>query len=476
MSSHSNVPRHRSHFETKGQSSLPSITCNYCKKSGHLISDCLKLKDKQQRDDVNQIALITTMSKPQSCTELDSVFDIAKRNFNNVVEVHAPYLLKGFVSLSSDVDTPTPVLIYFDTGADQSLILADTLPFSETSFSGTCVLCQGVGGGCFEVPLHNIFLESDVLTGFVTVGVKHSFTKKGVHLILGNDLVRGKVVVDPPVTGTSSFKPQLTCSENRTSHVHPSCAVTHSMASNAILNSQNKEFDDLSSTVIGDLFNHQVITTSIVNSSVKGTDFSATHTSLFDEGQRENSRSNCIQELHIEPESFEPLTFSTSCDNCSLTANDPKAVSDFCSNKTDNLNLNFDPCITFSDLNCFVNTPGKHNYETLYFDRILNDNVNSNMLINTCIENSNVNIVSSQSCVNSNYFNNDPETTIYSDNNFIQHDPGPRQHLKYGVATSPLDIQECGTPTQMSYLHGREDNSAHKIADELYNFHHPGIT
>ena len=57
----------------------------------------------------------------------------------------------GFVSLNSDSAQSTPIKILRDTGASQSLILADTLPFSEKSSSGTSVLIQGVECGFVNV-------------------------------------------------------------------------------------------------------------------------------------------------------------------------------------------------------------------------------------------------------------------------------------------------------------------------------------
>ena len=51
------------------------------------------------------------------------------------------------MSLNIDYAQPTPIKILRDTGASQSLILADTLPFSEKTSSGTSVLIQGVECG-----------------------------------------------------------------------------------------------------------------------------------------------------------------------------------------------------------------------------------------------------------------------------------------------------------------------------------------
>ena len=72
-----------------------------------------------------------------------------------VMEIYEPFLSDGSVSLNSDFAQSTPIKILRDTGASQSLILADTLPFSEKTSSGTSVLIQGVECGLINVPLHN---------------------------------------------------------------------------------------------------------------------------------------------------------------------------------------------------------------------------------------------------------------------------------------------------------------------------------
>ena len=77
--------------------------------------------------------------------------------------------------------------------------MADTLPFSEKTSSGTSVLIQS---GFINVPLQNIYLSSDLVTGHVAVGIRPSLPFKGVHLLLGDDLAGDKVVVDPLLTRT----------------------------------------------------------------------------------------------------------------------------------------------------------------------------------------------------------------------------------------------------------------------------------
>ena len=96
-------------------------------------------------------------------------------------------MLNGFVSLSGDNCPSTPIKILRDTGASQSLILADILPFSEKTSSGTSVLIQGVECGTVNIPLHHVDLSSDLVTGLVVIGITSSLPCKGVHLLLGND-------------------------------------------------------------------------------------------------------------------------------------------------------------------------------------------------------------------------------------------------------------------------------------------------
>ena len=92
------------------------------------------------------------------------------------------------MSLNSDFAQSAPSTILQDTGASQSLILADTLPFSEKTSSGTSVLIQRVECGFVTVPLHNIYLSSDSVNGPVAVGIRQTSPFRGVHLLLGNDL------------------------------------------------------------------------------------------------------------------------------------------------------------------------------------------------------------------------------------------------------------------------------------------------
>ena len=141
MPSQSNTPKPNSTSETKSQSPLSRPTCNYCKKPGHLVSECLKLKRKLESDEAKPTGLTTLRPRPQSSIKTNTTDIVTKPKFDSTMEIFC------FVSLSGDNCRPTPIKILRDTGASQSLILADILPFSEKTSSGTSVLIQGVEYG-----------------------------------------------------------------------------------------------------------------------------------------------------------------------------------------------------------------------------------------------------------------------------------------------------------------------------------------
>ncbi|KAK3084422.1 hypothetical protein FSP39_016366 [Pinctada imbricata] len=210
-----------------GVGSLP--TCNYCKKKGHVIGECLKLKKKKEL-------------KSQACASvrndrkaLDSIcsdtpeIQGSKSSSDDFVEDHyKPFLSQGFVSLS-DSSEALPVQILRDTGAAQTLLLEGSLPLSEHTFTGRSVLLQGVELGVIDVPLHEIYLKSDLITGPVIVGVRPTLPVQGVSLLLGNDLAGGKVVADPIVCEKITSD---VVSDDEDDDLYPACAVTRAMARN----------------------------------------------------------------------------------------------------------------------------------------------------------------------------------------------------------------------------------------------------
>ena len=232
VNSYQNAPKPKPPGENKGHSPLSQPICNYCKQTGHIVSDCPVLKRKREKQEgLKPTGLTSLKLTPQSCVK-DRIHVQAKvPETGSVMEMYEPFLSDGFVSLNSDFAQSTPITILRDTGASQSLILADTLPFSEKTSSGTSVLIQGVECGFVKVPLHNIYL----VNGPVAVGIRQTLHFKGVHLLLGNDLAGDKVVVNPLITDTPCIDQSPDPIEQELPDLYPSCAVTRAMAKKAML-------------------------------------------------------------------------------------------------------------------------------------------------------------------------------------------------------------------------------------------------
>ncbi|VDI40041.1 Hypothetical predicted protein [Mytilus galloprovincialis] len=146
-----------------------SLICAYCKKNGHLMADCFRLQKKNERDNKPKSSACTT---PYITSTLECPASQAfKSSFCDYMEEYKPFM------------------------SDEGV-----LPLSEKTSVGASVLLQGVELGCIDVPLHRIYLKSDLITGPVIVGVRPNLPVEGVTLLLGNDLARNKVVAEPIVT------------------------------------------------------------------------------------------------------------------------------------------------------------------------------------------------------------------------------------------------------------------------------------
>ncbi|XP_067263779.1 uncharacterized protein [Chanodichthys erythropterus] len=175
---------------TRSKSSSPqnkeTRECFYCHKVGHVISDCLMLKRKNQQGQVKPVNFVKAGSETVlEKDEIDAGFK--------------PFLMKGLISVNGKPEEQKEVQILRDTGAIQSFVISDVLPLSEQTSCGSSVLVQGIEMGVIKVPLHQIHLQSDLVSGFVRVGIRSSFPVKGVAFILGNDLAGGKVSPVPEV-------------------------------------------------------------------------------------------------------------------------------------------------------------------------------------------------------------------------------------------------------------------------------------
>lgn len=139
-----------------------------------------------------------------------------------------PFISAGSVSLTDNSETQVPIRILRDTGASQSIILSDVLPWSDSSACGYNVLLQGIEIGYVPVPLHYMYLQSELVSGRFKVAVQPSLPVKGITLVMGNDIAGGLVSPVLEVLDAPEKLAQLNSVE--LSSVYPACAVTRAQS------------------------------------------------------------------------------------------------------------------------------------------------------------------------------------------------------------------------------------------------------
>ena len=194
----------------KSNSETSAPFCNYCKRRGHLRSECFYLignqpstHDVQQPSPSGHIVPMQLVSDPHSAAIIPCETGLATSNSDRIMEMFEPFIQNGFVSLSDDFSDAKPIRILRDTGSAQSILLKSTLPLSDSTYSGDNVLLKGVDtslGSYPSAPLHQVYISSSHVNGPVTVGITSSLPIDGIDFLLGNDLAGGKVVANSLVT------------------------------------------------------------------------------------------------------------------------------------------------------------------------------------------------------------------------------------------------------------------------------------
>lgn len=213
-----------------------------------------------------------------------------------IMEMFEPFIHEGSVALSSDLSDAVSVKILRDTGASQSLLLAETLPFSEKSSTTASVLIKGVNSLEYSpVPLHTVYLSSDLVSGPVNVGLGSSLPFEGVQLLLGNDLAVDKVVINPIVTDVPCVEQLPGPVEKEIPNLYPACAVTRAMSKKK-LSDEDKDVD-IADTFISQVFEETAPKNLSGTKSLEDDDISS-----LSKDVELNSRSYLIAEQHRDLE------------------------------------------------------------------------------------------------------------------------------------------------------------------------------
>ena len=141
-------------------------------------------------------------------------------------------------------------LILRDTGATQTLLVADESSLGTTNFTGKNVLIQDVNDSYKPVPLYNIELNSLLVSGAVTVGIVAELPMRGISLLLGNDLARGKVLPSPIVCDSPVEDSVTETLEKDIPGIFPLCEVTRAQA----MKENEKDDEDDGEVMLGATF------------------------------------------------------------------------------------------------------------------------------------------------------------------------------------------------------------------------------
>ena len=95
------------------------------------------------------------------------------------------------------------------------------------------------------MPLHKIFLKSDLVSGYVTVGICPNLPVKGVSLLLGNDLAGDRVMADPCMSNLPCSYSDIDLVGQDIPGLYPACAVTRAMAKGIENNSTTMSYPSI---------------------------------------------------------------------------------------------------------------------------------------------------------------------------------------------------------------------------------------
>src|ERR1043165_2030263 len=164
------------------------VSCAYCRERTHSISQCENLKRR------NSVMASGNYNANVGLVDL--------RSGNQMIhQQYQPFVQEGV--LYGQHGSQRQVMLLRDSGALQSIVSRDGLHAHEYIVTGEDRLIQGIVGEAVKVPLVEISLESEMVTGNFLCGLVDK-VPNGINLLIGNDLVRNEPVDIGVVTRAQS--------------------------------------------------------------------------------------------------------------------------------------------------------------------------------------------------------------------------------------------------------------------------------
>ena len=192
------------------------LTCYYCKKRGHIRSECPSLKKSQEgKKPVGLVSKIEGQCREHKHRKRPYP---SWRSFKD-------FISEGRVSVNNgDEVKAVDVTILRDTGAAQSMILESALPKDVEWSHKEYVLLGGFPDTITSCPLLEVDLCCPLKQGHCKLAVVPSLPLEGIDVLLANDLVGSQISDNPCI----SCFPQVGKSTSDGQYCMPVTAVTRS--------------------------------------------------------------------------------------------------------------------------------------------------------------------------------------------------------------------------------------------------------
>ncbi|XP_063600010.1 uncharacterized protein LOC134776228 [Penaeus indicus] len=149
----------------------------------------------------------------------------------NVTPSFRPFCSTGFLSADESCTSSSPVTILRDSAANISLVLKEAVP-NPDCYTGEMVIINGLIGSK-NIPICEVYIKSDLISGYVRLGVVDKIPSDGISLLMGNDLVGNKMWPCPVVLPSPTKENNTVDLEREYPDLFPACAVTRSASRRA---------------------------------------------------------------------------------------------------------------------------------------------------------------------------------------------------------------------------------------------------